>query len=65
MTTGQKPELYRDLARQLEALIAGEPNPIANAANTAALHQYWSPMCTIFRATSRATRFRAPSSSCR
>src|SRR5205807_3322944 len=37
MTTVQKSELYRDLARQLAALIAGEPDPIANAANTAAL----------------------------
>jgi GAF domain-containing protein len=37
MTTLEKPQLYRDLARQLEALIAGEPDPIANAANTAAL----------------------------
>ena len=37
MTTAQKPELYRDLAGQLAALIAGEPDPIANAANTAAL----------------------------
>jgi GAF domain-containing protein len=30
-------ELYRDLARQLEALIAGEPDLVANAANMAAL----------------------------
>src|SRR5438067_7973226 len=37
MTASEKPELYRDLARQLAALIAGEPDPIANAANTAAL----------------------------
>src|SRR5262252_10944239 len=28
---------YRDLSRQLTALLAGEPDPIANAANTAAL----------------------------
>ena len=35
--TANKPELYRDLARQLAALIAGEPDPIANAANTAAV----------------------------
>ena len=35
--TANKPELYRDLARQLSALIAGEPDPIANAANTAAV----------------------------
>jgi GAF domain-containing protein len=32
-----KPELYRELAQQLEGLLAGERNPIANAANTAAL----------------------------
>src|SRR5205823_974958 len=32
-----KPPLYADLARQLEALIAGEDDLIANAANTAAL----------------------------
>jgi L-methionine (R)-S-oxide reductase len=37
MTTIRKPELYRDLARQLAALLADEPDPIANAANTAAL----------------------------
>jgi L-methionine (R)-S-oxide reductase len=37
MSASEKPELYRDLARQLAALIAGEPDPIANAANTAAL----------------------------
>jgi L-methionine (R)-S-oxide reductase len=38
-----KPELYRDLARQLAALIAGEPDPIANAANTAALIYHGLP----------------------
>ena len=43
MTTAQKPELYRDLARQLAALIAGEPNPIANAANMAALIYHGLP----------------------
>jgi GAF domain-containing protein len=32
-----KPELYRDLAAQLEALLAGERDFIANAANAAAL----------------------------
>jgi GAF domain-containing protein len=32
-----KPEFYRDLCGQLEALLAGEPDPIANAANTSAL----------------------------
>ena len=39
----EKPELYRDLARQLAALIAGEPDPIANAANTAALIYHGLP----------------------
>jgi len=37
MTASEKPELYRDLAQQLAALIAGEPDFVANAANTAAL----------------------------
>ncbi len=32
-----KPEFYRELAGQLEALLAGEPDAIANAANAAAL----------------------------
>jgi GAF domain-containing protein len=35
--TADKPAFYRELAAQLEALLAGEPDPIANAANTAAL----------------------------
>src|SRR5260370_10422265 len=43
MTTALKPELYRDLVRQLAALIAGEPDPIANAANTAALIYHGLP----------------------
>jgi L-methionine (R)-S-oxide reductase len=38
-----KLELCRDLARQLAALIAGEPDPIANAANTAALIYHGLP----------------------
>jgi len=32
-----KPGFYRVLCRQLDALLAGEPDPIANAANTSAL----------------------------
>lgn len=32
-----KPEFYRELASQLQALLAGEADPIANAANTSAL----------------------------
>ncbi|RDL47191.1 Free methionine-R-sulfoxide reductase [Ensifer sp. M14] len=35
--TGDKTEFYRELAQQLEALLQGEPNMIANAANTSAL----------------------------
>ena len=33
----EKPEFYRELAQQLEALIVGERDAIANAANAAAL----------------------------
>lgn len=32
-----KPTLYRDLADALRALVAGEPDPVANMANAAAL----------------------------
>jgi GAF domain-containing protein len=35
--TSDKPEFYRELAAQLVALLAGETDAIANAANTAAL----------------------------
>ena len=31
------PTMYRDLAQALEALVAGEPDPVANMANAAAL----------------------------
>jgi GAF domain-containing protein len=34
---GSKPEFYRELAAQLEALLTGESDPIANAAKTSAL----------------------------
>ena len=34
---GDKPQLYRDLAVQLAALLDGEPDLVANAANMAAL----------------------------
>lgn len=37
ITAADKPTLYRELAQSLEALIAGEPDPIANMANVAAL----------------------------
>ena len=43
MTTIEKRELYRDLARQLAALLAGETDFIANAANTAALIYHGLP----------------------
>ncbi len=33
--TASKPEVYRELAVQLEALLAGESDRIANAANMA------------------------------
>jgi L-methionine (R)-S-oxide reductase len=35
--TAPKPELYRALARSLEALLSGEPDSLANLANAAAL----------------------------
>jgi L-methionine (R)-S-oxide reductase len=38
-----KAELYRDLEQQLAALLAGEPDLIANAANTAALIYHGLP----------------------
>ncbi len=33
---GGKPGLYRDLAQELDGLLSGEPDPVANAANAAA-----------------------------
>ena len=41
--TATKPELYRALAAQLEALLAGEADRIANAANMAALLYHGLP----------------------
>jgi putative methionine-R-sulfoxide reductase with GAF domain/alkylhydroperoxidase family enzyme len=38
-----KPELYRDLAAQLAALLEGETDPVANAANMAALIYHGLP----------------------
>lgn len=35
--TGTKPEQYRLVSKQLEALIAGEPNRVANLSNASAL----------------------------
>src|SRR6201993_2555751 len=43
MSAPEKPQLYRDLARQLAALLAGESDLIANAANTAALIYHGLP----------------------
>ena len=37
LEAGDKPVFYRELVEQLEALLHGERNPVANAANTAAL----------------------------
>lgn len=37
IATDDKPALYRDLAAALEALVAGEPDAVANMANAAAL----------------------------
>jgi putative methionine-R-sulfoxide reductase with GAF domain/alkylhydroperoxidase family enzyme len=41
--TAAKQDLYRDLARELAALLAGETDPIANAANAAALIYHGLP----------------------
>ena len=41
--TASKPELYRDLARELAALLAGEPDRIANAANMSGLIYHGLP----------------------
>ena len=41
--TASKPELYRDLKRQLAGLLAGETDRIANAANMAALIYHGLP----------------------
>ena len=38
-----KPQLYRELAQQLLALLANEPNRVANAANMAALIYHGLP----------------------
>jgi L-methionine (R)-S-oxide reductase len=43
MPTVSKPDLYRDLAKQLGALFAGETDRIANAANMAALIYHGLP----------------------
>jgi putative methionine-R-sulfoxide reductase with GAF domain len=38
-----KATLYHELARELDALLTGEPDPIANAANAAAAIYYSLP----------------------
>ena len=38
-----KPELYRELLAAADALTAGEPDPVANMANLAALIGQWVP----------------------
>ena len=43
MMPALKRALYRELAEQLAALIAGEPDPIANSANMAALVYHGLP----------------------
>src|SRR5947199_3304697 len=43
MFTADKPALYRELGDQLAALIAGEPELVANAANMAALIYHGLP----------------------
>jgi GAF domain-containing protein len=43
MTAHEKRALYRELAAQLAALLEGESDPIANAANTAALIYHGLP----------------------
>lgn len=41
--TSSKPALYADLAAAARGLTAGEPDPIANMANLAALIRQWLP----------------------
>lgn len=41
--TADKPALYRDLLGALDALTAGEPDPVANMANAAALIWQYLP----------------------
>lgn len=41
--TGDKPALFRDLCGAMDALTAGEPDPVANMANAAALMWQYLP----------------------
>ena len=43
IAAGSKAELYRDLLAALDALTAGEPDPVANMANAAALVWQYLP----------------------
>ena len=43
IAAGSKPELYHDLVAALDALTAGEPDPVANMANAAALVWQYLP----------------------
>ncbi len=43
MTNSGKAQSYADLVEQLTALLDGEPDPVANAANTAALLMHMLP----------------------
>jgi GAF domain-containing protein len=43
ITAGSKAELYRDLLAAMDALTAGEPDPVANMANAAALIWQYLP----------------------
>jgi GAF domain-containing protein len=43
IAAGDKPELYREILGALDALTAGEPDPIANMANAAALLWQYLP----------------------
>jgi L-methionine (R)-S-oxide reductase len=43
ITAGSKADLYRDLLSALDALTAGEPDPIANMANASALIWQYLP----------------------
>nr|WP_276046648.1 MULTISPECIES: GAF domain-containing protein [unclassified Sphingomonas] len=43
VAVGSKPELYRDLLAAVDALTAGEPDPVANMANAAAVIWQYLP----------------------
>lgn len=41
--TAPKPQIYAELCQAAEALVAGEPDPVANMANLAALMWQFLP----------------------